>query len=95
MIRDRLVVALRDAKLSEKLQLDPHLTLETAITKARQSEVVHDQQPLLRGREGQEMEEPLVGAIRPRPKLPKDQKPVAPCPRCGKTPGHSRQQCPA
>jgi len=28
MIRDRLVVGIKDAKLSEKLQLDPDLTFE-------------------------------------------------------------------
>ena len=30
MIRDQLVVIIRDCSLSEKLQLDPYLTLETA-----------------------------------------------------------------
>ena len=34
MIRDRIVVGLRDAKLSEKFQLDPELTLTKAITQA-------------------------------------------------------------
>ena len=38
MIRDRLVVGIKDAKLSEKLQLDPDLTLEKAITQAHQAE---------------------------------------------------------
>eukprot|EP00731_Ephydatia_muelleri_P009037 Em0004g1375a len=38
MITDRLVVGLRDANLSEKLQLDSELTLEKAIAMARQSE---------------------------------------------------------
>ena len=33
MIRNRIVVGLRDAKLSENLQLDPDLTLEKAVTK--------------------------------------------------------------
>ena len=32
MIRDRLVVGIRDSKLSEKLQLDDALTLERAVT---------------------------------------------------------------
>ena len=36
LIRDRIVVGLQDAKLSEKLQLDPTLTLEKAITMACQ-----------------------------------------------------------
>ena len=37
-IRDRIVVSLRDAALSEKLQLDSKLTLEKAVTTARQAE---------------------------------------------------------
>ena len=40
MIRDRIVVGLLDAKLSEKLQLDPELTLPKAVNQARQSEAV-------------------------------------------------------
>ena len=47
MIRDRLVVGLRSAKLSEKLQLDAELTLEKAITLVRQSEEVRLQQAVL------------------------------------------------
>ena len=38
MIRDRIVVGLRDAALSEKLQLDSKLTLEKAVTTAWQAE---------------------------------------------------------
>ena len=48
MIRDRIVVGLRDAKVSEKLQLDAALTLEKAITVARQNETVKQQQKSLR-----------------------------------------------
>ena len=48
MIRDRIVVGLRDAQLSEKLQLDAGLTLEKAITKACQSEAVKQQQAVVR-----------------------------------------------
>ena len=32
MIRDRIVVAIRNVQLSEKLQIDSELTLENAIT---------------------------------------------------------------
>ena len=39
-IRDRLVVGLRDRELLEKLQLQPDLTLKTAIDVARQHEQV-------------------------------------------------------
>ena len=44
MIRDRLVVGLRDAALSEKLQMDADLSLQTAISTARQRESVRKQQ---------------------------------------------------
>ena len=47
LIRDRLVVGLRDAKLSEALQMDSDLTLSTAITKSRQSEAVKEQQTVV------------------------------------------------
>ena len=49
MIRDRIVVGIRSAKLSEKLQLDPKLTLEIAVTQARQAEAVKLQQAVIRG----------------------------------------------
>ena len=48
LIWDRIVVGLRDAKISEKLQMDPALTLEKAVTQARQKEAVHEQQSIVR-----------------------------------------------
>ena len=51
LIRDRIVVGIQDAKLSESLQLDPELTLAKAMTKVRQSAAVKKQQPTLRGAE--------------------------------------------
>ena len=50
LIRDRIVVGLKDKKLSEQLQLDPKLTLEKATTKAKQSETVKQATNLLKGR---------------------------------------------
>ena len=47
LIRDRIVVDLKDRKLSEQLQLDPKLTLEKAVTKAKQSETVKKQQTFI------------------------------------------------
>ena len=44
LIRDRIVVGIRNAALSEKLQLNSELTLESAITQVRQSEAVKEQQ---------------------------------------------------
>lgn len=49
MIRDRIVVGLRDAALSKKLHLDPELTLDKAVTVVRQSETVRKQQTVVRG----------------------------------------------
>lgn len=48
IVRDRLVVGLRDKRLSEQLKLDPELTIEKAITRARQSEQVKKQQEMLK-----------------------------------------------
>lgn len=44
LVRDRIVVGIRDQKLSERLQLEDKLTLEQAIAKVRQSEAVKRQQ---------------------------------------------------
>ena len=48
-MRDRIVVGLKDKKLSEKLQLNSKLSLEKAVTQARQSEAVKKQQDILQG----------------------------------------------
>ena len=45
---DLIVVGLRDHRLSEKLQLDPELTLQKAMTQARQNESVKAQQEVIR-----------------------------------------------
>jgi len=49
MIRDRLVVGIRDSALSERLQLDPELTLDKAKKMVQQKEAVKDQQTVLKG----------------------------------------------
>ena len=48
MIRDRIVVGILDAALSERLQLDADLTLEKAKTMVRQRVAVQEQQALLK-----------------------------------------------
>ena len=48
MIRDRLVIGIRDTALSEKLQMDPGLTLEKAHRLIRLREAVHEQQDTLK-----------------------------------------------
>eukprot|EP00731_Ephydatia_muelleri_P031103 Em0022g617a len=46
--QDRLVVGIRDSSLSQRLQLDPELTLQNAQTIIRQKEAVKDQQETLK-----------------------------------------------
>ena len=48
LIRDRLVVGLKDLQLSERLQMDSKLTLATATKQARESERIKGQQSSLR-----------------------------------------------
>ena len=47
MIRDRIVVGIRDKALSQRLQMDSELTLEKAKTLSRQREAIQEQQVLL------------------------------------------------
>ena len=47
LIWDRIVVGLRDAKISEKLQLDEDSMLEKAVNQARGKEAVHAQQSIV------------------------------------------------
>ena len=106
MIRDRIVVGLHDATLSEKLQLEPELTLESAIAKVRQAELIRKQQPVVRG------DKPNIESVisrkqihstrrtRDPSRLPTRNAPdkrwdVESCTRCGKVPGHNPQHCPA
>ena len=49
MIQDRIVVGLLDSNLSERLQTDPELTLDKAISMAQQIEAVREQQVVVRG----------------------------------------------
>ena len=93
LIRDRIVVGLRDAKISEKLQLDSDLTLERAVTQARQKEAVHEQQSIVRGQVSVESKVDSVKfrqrqgqnsqrrQIRDKPRTQNGDKPK--CTRCG------------
>ena len=49
MLRDRLVVGIRDVAMSQKLQMDAELTLEKAKKAIRQKEAVYEQQRELQG----------------------------------------------
>ena len=95
MIRDRIVVGIHDRGLSEKMQLQPDLDLEKAVTQVLQAEAVKNQQPLLRVG-GVEKGEGAVGASRKehqrtnRISLERDHKETGrSCSRCGEIPGET------
>ena len=107
MLRDRIVVGIRDTALSERLQLDPELTLEKAKKTVRKKEAVKEQHLQLRG-EGT-TKDPIVldevkgrtppfkkGAARPPPRKwgshGTTTKPR--CKRCGRD-QHPPDKCPA
>ena len=93
MIRDRIVVGLRDAALSEKLQLDAELTLDKAVTRVHHAEEVKKQQSLLRGCGAKKAtQETPIGTIHKgfKPKAGQQE-----CSWCGNSPSHNRQRCPA
>ena len=99
MIRDRLVVGIRDATLSQQLQLDAELTLEKAKTKVRQREAVGEQQRLLNvpgGGSSADMEH-LQSQRRSTPtnrRQGRGHRKEGACTRCGRK-AHPREQCPA
>ena len=107
MIRDRIVIGIRDNAVAERLQIDPELTLDKAISIARQSETLKKQQPIVRD-QLQQLEtvsvenvdarkQPLTKrTYTPSPRLPRQEDMnKAQCSRCGKSPPHPKTQCPA
>ncbi len=106
IIRDRLVVGLRNPSLSEKLQMDADLTLEKAVSAARQTESIKPQQTLLRN-PSQEGKPVIAVDTVEKQRIPyrsqkRKLKQTAPthqklkcCTRCGRPPTHNREQYPA
>ena len=62
ILRDRIVVGIRDKAMSKCLQLDPELTLDKTKKEVRLSEAVQDQQRQLKG-EGTMQDPVVVGAV--------------------------------
>ena len=99
MIRDRLVVGIRDENLSQQLQTDSELTLDKAKKRIRQKEAVHQQQDILKGRdanlssdlEGIKYKSRHASSTRKYDSTPATSKK---CTRCGKA-KHPRDKCPA
>ena len=99
LIRDRLIVGIWDLALSERLQLEPNLTLDKAKRLICQCEAVKIQQDFLQ--KPLEKEDTSLDAVRqpaPRRKLPAipptPKPPPSSCRRCGRG-AHPRQSCPA
>ena len=102
MLRDRLVVGIRDAAMSEKLQLDPELTLEKAKKAIRQKEAVREQSKRLTSQKVH-----LVENVTPRaprrpqrtgggaPPQPRSSTAPAKCLRCGRRKHQGSERCPA
>ena len=61
LLRDRMVVGIRDRELSKKLQLDPDLTLEKTKKTIRQKEAVKEQHYNL---QGNDIKEPSLEEVR-------------------------------
>ena len=55
MVRDRIVVGIRDDSVAERLQIDHELTLDKAISIAQQGETLKKQQPTVRMQQQQEV----------------------------------------
>ena len=96
MIRDRLVVGIKDSALSENLQIDADLTLEKAKKRICQREAVQEQQQLLKGGTSSTLEEIRShrGGFKNRPRAKPSPKHPKQCTCCGKE-LHSRDKCPA
>ena len=98
MIRDRIVVGIRDEALSKRLQLDPDLTLEKAKKIERQQDAVQEQQQVLKGMEDITLDEASgsKGYVRERDQpesYPQKQK-GRKCLRCSRE-QHPFSECPA
>ena len=103
MIRDRLVVGIRDDNLSQQLQMDAELTLVKAKTRIRQKETIYHQQGILKGNTDTHVANDLEEIKQTKSKRPSGTKShkndsipgtSRKCMRCGK-PKHPRDKCPA
>ena len=77
---------------SEKLQLDPVLTLEKGPTQARQHEAIKSQQPVVRGQKPESVD--AVKMTKRDKKAPSRSTSLQKCKRCGRD-NHPRDKCPA
>ena len=99
MVRDRIVVGIRDSNLSEKLQMDSKLTLEKAISMARCNKSAKQQQTTVRNELTEHQIERIKGSTSKFANTNKGKQFRAnsanSCTRCGQTPSHGKTKCPA
>ncbi|UYV67908.1 hypothetical protein LAZ67_5002467, partial [Cordylochernes scorpioides] len=102
LIRDRIVVGVRDKALSERMQLDSELTLEKAVKMVRQQEAVRQQQvDLQRPSTSQKVNQVKFNSKKQSPKQqqqPSRKKEKSPktrsrCPKCGDFTHREGQAC--
>lgn len=98
LIRDRLVVGIRDTTISERLQTDADLTLDKAMKAVRQREAIRVQQAVLHKVETPNDTPDKLDSVKMNVKSKqlyrKAKSDGKPCSRCGKG-YHSRDKCPA
>ncbi|UYV72447.1 hypothetical protein LAZ67_9003186, partial [Cordylochernes scorpioides] len=102
LIRDRIVVGVRDKALSERMQLDSELTLEKAVKMVRQQEAVQQQQvDLQRPSTSQKVNQVKFNSKKQSPKQQqqpsrkkeKSAKTRSRCPKCGGFTHREGQAC--
>ncbi|UYV78474.1 hypothetical protein LAZ67_16001621 [Cordylochernes scorpioides] len=102
LIRDRIVVGVRDKALSERMQLDSELTLEKAVKMVRQQEAVRQQQvDLQRPSASQKVNQVKFNSKKQSPKQQqqpsrkkeKSAKTRSRCPKCGGFTHREGQAC--
>ncbi|UYV63772.1 K02A2.6-like, partial [Cordylochernes scorpioides] len=102
LIRDRIVVGVRDKALSERMQLDSELTLEKAVKMVRQQEAVRQQQvDLQRPSTSQKFNQVKFNSKKQSPKQQqqpsrkkeKSAKTRSRCPKCGGFTHREGQAC--
>ncbi|UYV85108.1 K02A2.6-like [Cordylochernes scorpioides] len=102
LIRDRIVVGVRDKALSERMQLDSELTLEKAVKMVRQQEAVRQQQvDLQRPSTSQKVSQVNFNSKKQSPKQQqqpsrkkeKSAKTRSRCPKCGGFTHREGQAC--
>ncbi|UYV65760.1 K02A2.6-like [Cordylochernes scorpioides] len=102
LIRDRIVVGVRDKALSERMQLDSELTLEKAVKMVRQQEAVRQQQvDLQRPSTSQKVNQVKFNSKKlspkqqqqPSGKKEKSAKTRSRCPKCGGFTHREGQAC--